>query len=315
MILISVATVILMIGLAVNPFIYTAAVLDGVTIWGTKVLPAMLPYFILTKFLTNQGCVPSVSKLLSPLTDKLYRVPGAGGYAYLMSVISGYPIGARVTLDLVQIGAIDSSQATRISTFTSTSGPLFILGTVSSMFGSYRMGLIILAAHLIASALNGLLYRNTGKNTVVSSVPLKPIKEDAVVSSVLSVLTVGGYIAIFFVLATFLDRIHALDPLYALFGTLSTSMGLPPEFAQGLVSGLLEITKGCNELSAFATQHPLAVTTAACGMISFGGLCIQMQGWSYLKQAGVKAKIFFASKFTQALIATLIAWLIGSIAL
>ena len=221
-ILASVATVILMLGLALQPAVYTEAVYQGLVIWATKVLPAMLPYFILTRVLTGFGLVPSVSRALSPVCKKLYRVPGAGGYAYLMSVISGYPVGARVTLDLAEQGLLDADSATRTATFTSTSGPLFILGTVATLLDSYRIGAVILISHLLAAAINGLLYRRVGKPYSPPSAPIRPMREDAVYSSVLSVLTVGGYIAIFFVIATFLERTHILFPLQWVFGQFYT---------------------------------------------------------------------------------------------
>jgi nucleoside recognition membrane protein YjiH len=77
-----------------------------------------------------------------------------------MSVLSGYPVGAKLTADFYEKGLITKGQACRITTFTSTSGPLFIVGTVGiGMFHSAKLGIIILLSHFIGAILNGLIYR------------------------------------------------------------------------------------------------------------------------------------------------------------
>lgn len=304
----SVCIVALMIGIALEPAVYTTSLTEGLLVWATKVVPATLPYFILTRLLARTGCADGVSKVCSPLSKRLYRVSGAGAYVFFTSIVSGYPVGARVTLDLKEAGAIRTGEAARIATFSSTSGPMFILGTVAGLLSSPKAGGIILAAHLLAATLNGLLYRRVGAPEIGSGQTLHPTESDAVYSSMLSMLAVGGYIAFFYVLATFLLRTKLLSPFTAIAEACACAAGLPEGFGTAVTVGLLEMTRGCVGLSAYFAIYPIAVTTACAFLVSAGGLCIGMQGRTYLRRAGVPTGLFALSKLTHAVLSVPIAY-------
>lgn len=137
------------------------AALNGIIVWATALLPALFPFFFFTKILNELGFVEKISKYLQPIMRKLYKTNGISAYVYVMSIISGYPVGAKLTSDLYESKLLSYGQACRTTTFTSTSGPLFIIGTVAiGMFNSYKMGLIVLFSHLFGALLNGLIYRN-----------------------------------------------------------------------------------------------------------------------------------------------------------
>ena len=40
-----------------------------------------------------------MKKLLSKIMRPLFNVPGEGAYAFIMGVISGYPVGAKIVSD------------------------------------------------------------------------------------------------------------------------------------------------------------------------------------------------------------------------
>jgi nucleoside recognition membrane protein YjiH len=103
---------------------------QGLRLWATKVLPALLPFFILVKLLSYTTFSQTIGNFLSPITYRFYRVGGIAGYIYIMSILSGYPVGAKLTADFYKENYISKRQAHTISAFTSTSGPLFVLGTV-----------------------------------------------------------------------------------------------------------------------------------------------------------------------------------------
>ena len=47
---------------------------QGVNLWATKVLPSLLPFFILTKLLSYTTFVNSAGRILSPITKKIFPV-------------------------------------------------------------------------------------------------------------------------------------------------------------------------------------------------------------------------------------------------
>lgn len=62
---------------------------------------------------------------------------GVGAYAFIMGIISGYPVGAKIVTEFRKNGDCSKAEAERLLAFTNNSGPLFIIGTIGvSMFGN-----------------------------------------------------------------------------------------------------------------------------------------------------------------------------------
>lgn len=129
---------------------YAEACIQGMALWAKAVLPALFPFLILTGLLTKLGAAQKLADRLSPLTEKI-GLPGSAAYCLLVSLLSGYPVGSRTVADLYKGGAITREQAKRMSVLCSTSGPMFLVGSVGgAMFGSAAAGAVLLAAHLLA---------------------------------------------------------------------------------------------------------------------------------------------------------------------
>lgn len=60
----------------------------------------------------------------------IFNVPGIGAYAFIMGIISGYPVGAKIVTEFRKNGECSKVEAERLLSFTNNSGPLFIIGTV-----------------------------------------------------------------------------------------------------------------------------------------------------------------------------------------
>lgn len=148
--LLSVLLLFLLCLLLTAPARYAEACIQGMALWAKAVLPALFPFLILTGLLTKLGAAQKLADRLSPLTEKI-GLPGSAAYCLLVSLLSGYPVGSRTVADLYKGGAITREQAKRMSVLCSTSGPMFLVGSVGgAMFGSAAAGAILLAAHLLA---------------------------------------------------------------------------------------------------------------------------------------------------------------------
>ena len=85
----------------------------GISLWLGNVLPALLPFFICANFLQNIGVI---------------RFLKSGVFPFAMSVLSGYPMGAKIIGDLKRGGEISLNEARRLMSFCNTSGPAFMVG-------------------------------------------------------------------------------------------------------------------------------------------------------------------------------------------
>ncbi len=294
----------LIVTLSIFPNVYSKTTLDGILLWATAVLPSILPYFFLTALLTKTGVLSSFCNAFTPLTKKALRLGGISIYAFLTSILSGYPIGSKIVADLKEKNAISLGEASRLSLLASTSGPLFIIGAVgNAMFQDRTVGFILYLCHVLSAVITALIFRNAGGDELNYSQKFLTEKDDnalyeAVYSSVISALVVGGFVSVFFVISKILTDFKILYPLAllfdAIFAPLSTLGGEGSAFSVGLI----EFTKGSMMLSQIGT-NPLTVSLS-CFLITFGGLSVIFQSLSFLKKAGVNSIFFTLGKLVQA---------------
>ncbi len=282
---------------------YAKSVMDGISLWAVSVLPATFPFLFLTALLTALPPFAAFARKISPCAEKLFRVSGAGAGAALLASVSGYPVGARLFYDLKTKGRIAKSESLRLACLVTTSGPPFLVGTVGSMmYGSAKAGWILLFAHLLAVWSVCFFLRFFSKSAPKAPPPsLKPNPDllyDSLWNAVVSVLCVGGFIALFYCFGEMLASLG----LFRLFGGSL--------YAEGALKGLLEMTTGCNALSKIQSPLSLAIS---CSLVTFGGLCVLCQQLSYLTRAGVPPLPFIGIKLLQAAIAFCLCFLFASI--
>ena len=275
----------------ISPARYAESVREGISLWAVSVLPATFPFLFLTALFTRFGVYRKLSNALSPFFGKAFRVSGTGGCAALLAMLSGYPVGARTVADLYERGAIAEGEVFRLSCLATTSGPMFLVGVVgTAMFASPAAGWILLFSHFAAVWLVCLCLKRKSPLPAKTLPPPAPRDEnvlyDSLFSSVISILCVGGSIAVFYAFGQMLSD--------ALFFLPLSDTGI------ALLRGLLEMTAGCALLSRAPGAFPLALCAF---LVTFGGLCVLVQQLAFLSRAKIKAAPFLAIKFLQGLIA------------
>ena len=277
------------------PSLYISQTLNGISAWAFNVLPSVLPFIFFVKVLTSLGTLDKLSKVFQKPCKFLFNTPAVSSLVFFTSIISGYPVGAKMTADLYENGKISKSDAFKMCSFCSTSGPMFIIGAVGiSMLASSIYGYIIFASHIIGALINGVFYRKLkikDDKPAEKEIQKETSKQDIssmVLDSALSMIIVGTIIAIFFVVIT------SLSPIFNLF---------PPQISC-VLEGLIEITKGCLDI-AVAFPNKWAIL-AATFVISFGGISTILQSITMLSKLKMPVSLFCLQKFTHALLAGLV---------
>lgn len=103
---------------------------NGLTLWANSVIPSLLPFFIASELLTYTNIINIIERLLNKIMRPIFNVPGCGAFAFILGMISGYPVGAKIVTDLRNNDFCTKREGERLLSFTNNSGPLFILGTV-----------------------------------------------------------------------------------------------------------------------------------------------------------------------------------------
>lgn len=291
----------------ISPETYISSAGEGIKLWALTVVPSLLPFFFFTAVLSKTGVTEKTAKLLECPCRKIFKTGGIASYVFLTSVLSGYPVGAKIIGDLGENNVISPDEATKMSTFCCTSGPIFIVGCVGTgMFGSPLAGKILFFSHILSAILTGICFRFSGKAEPDDKArPLLKnesgnVLYDCVYSSVISVATVGGFICVFYLLADVFENLNLLYPL----GKLLSFITSAPDVSAAFSYGLIECTRGCKALSECGlSAYSL---TFASSLIAFGGVSVIVQSICFLKKADVKIYVFLLAKLLQTVFAFLI---------
>ena len=287
---------------------YSYAVTDGVKLWAASVLPALLPYFFITALLSELSVTAKLSDKLSPPVRKLFNLNGNAGFAFVMSALSGYPVGAKLVADLKTNGCLSDAESVRAAAICSLPSPMFIIAGVGGiMFNDKTFGACVLACNVLAALFTGVIfsfYKNTRNKAAARRTDhcRRPESDggnplyDGIYSAVISVLVVGGLIAVFTVIAEILNDAGALKPVKSLIGVFTDDENVK----NGISAGLLEMTGGLKALSSGGKTF-LSLPSAAA-ISGFGGACVLVQSAAYLKSARIKTAPFLAAKALEAVL-------------
>ena len=296
--------------LVIKPDVYISSSLNGLKLWALIVLPSLLPFFFLTSLMAATGITDKLSALAAKPAKFLFNCSGLCAYTFLMSILSGYPVGAKIIADLRKNNLISSKEATKMSTFCSTSGPLFIIGSVGiGMFGDKKVGYILIISHVLSAVICGIIFRSYGNGEITENhrriaANSGNILYECVYSSVISVALVGGFICVFYIFADMLINLKITMPLEYILNIVIKDEGV----TKGFVSGLIECTRGAKALSECSLSAVSVSLTAS--IISFGGISVIFQSLMFLQSAEVKTGIFLFSKVLQTVFSFLISFML-----
>lgn len=298
----------------INPEKYTSSVYNGMLLFVVNVLPALFPFFFLTKLLTSVGNVGSMTAFMQKPVKKILKMPPQFTYIFFMSILSGYPIGAKLVSEISTKNS-NKTSVTRLASVCSTSGPIFIIGTIGfSMLNNKNAGFILYASHILAVLLFAFISGFFFKKNEVSFSTLKTdvcndkILSESIYSSVISIMMVGGFISVFYMFIDMLGSMVLFSFTQNLLSHIFTAINLPSDISQGFLNGFVEITRGCRDISF--SSAPLNIKLCFCAfMVTFSGLCIFMQTFAFLS-GKIKYLLFIAFKFIQSVSAALICFLL-----
>lgn len=286
------------------------SVRSGLNLYVVAVLPSMLPFFFFSKLLTELGFAATAGSALKKPLSFLYGAPPASGYVLAMSMLCGYPVGAKLLAELYEGDCLASSDVKKVAAFTSTSGPLFIVGAVGvGMFENKTYGFILLLAHYIGTLLNGLIYR--GKRSPQTVEPRLTINTDellnkCMLNAFLSVGIVGGFIVIFNLAIDMLSLCGVMDVFGKVFGLSGCNL----DFASGVAGGLIEMTKGCLTISQLGLSHRVSLPICEF-LITFGGMSVTFQSLAFLSKTKISPALYLLQKFTQGILCSVICFLLS----
>lgn len=313
--------------LAFGMFLYPQEVLSsaggGLTLWWRFVLPALLPFFILSDLLMATGFVHFLGVLLESFMRPIFRLPGKAAFVVAMGYTSGFPMGAVLTARLRQDGEITREEGERLLAFTNNPSPGFMFGAVASgMLGRPALGIILAGSVYLANLIVGFLFRyyrvtpSLRQQTHLPSLrrawqemkkaqandkrAFGQILGDAIKQSITTVLMVAGFMTFFAVILRLLNIGHLI--FFLSFLSHKVVQIVPFSVFQAFFNGLFEMTLGCQEaIRALSVLHQqVALLTLLMG---WGGLSVFAQVAGLISGTDLRLSSFVIARILQAIFA------------
>lgn len=298
---------------------------SGIKLWANNVVPSLFPFFIATELLSYTNLCSKLSKSFSKIITPLFNVPGCGSYAFLLGLISGYPIGAKIVTELRNSNFCSKEEGSRLLAFTNNSSPLFIIGTLGiTLFRNTSIGILLLLTHVLSAITVGLILRFFDKSSIlktkdyysksVSTYNYKisdigDILKTSIINAIKNILVIGGFIVLFSVIVSILESSHLLDLFLYIFNPLFKVLNINILYLKGIFIGMLELTNGLNIITYIPAKNISINIVISSFLLGFGGLSILFQVLSIISKSDLSIKPYIFGKLLQGIISAIYTFL------
>lgn len=271
-------------------FKYTDALKSGIRqglyLCGYVVIPSLFVFTAISLFISSSGLAFFFGKFLEPLSSKLFALDGEQFSCFILSLLSGYPTGARLISNLYERGRISAQKARLMLLYCINAGPAFIVTAVGVIIlNSNSDGVRLLIAHILSSiimaAIVGIYIKNKGlfiqkRNNLAQN--KRTYLSDSFVESVSSAAVSMFYICGFVIL---------FSGIGGLVDCLPISKGVLQN-----IKGFLEVTVGIQNCTRKTLEK-------AAFLLGFGGLSVMLQVMSAAKEFKPSFFLIFLSRIVH----------------
>lgn len=266
--------------------------LSGIYFCAEVLVPSIFPFMVISVFVVKSGISAMLGRYLDGVTRASFGLSGKCGTVILLSVIGGYPVGARGLMQLYEHGELDKNSARKAAYFAVGAGPGFLLSFVGvRLLNSFEVGACILGAQVVSVIILGIankyIFRenrvyNSNQETKKDYCSLTDAVVESTVSATYGILEMCGMVVAF-----------------SAVGNVIRSL-IESDVARKYVDILLEVTAACNTLTKDRNVLLIAFS------VGFAGLCVHFQIFQALKGIQINKVLFFLYRILQGLITALL---------
>lgn len=267
------------------PRVTEAGAKSAIIIWANSIVPVLLPFFIFSDFIKRTG--------------DLEKLP-ARVYPFLVACLSGYPMGAKVTADMVMERNLCVAVGRHILSYSLVTGPAFIMGTIGGFLGSVPAAAVVAVAHYGGALVNGLIWRDSGgrQRMPISARTKQQAAGNSSLMDGFSLAIMAGFRAMAVILAylmLFMIGMNLLEEagVFAWIGN---------ETVSSVLKGILEMTAGISMVGVCNISLEMKTVLTAF-LVSFGGLSVIGQSVSVAEGSGIGLLDILKIKMTHGLLA------------
>ena len=275
---------------------------EGLLLWFQIILPTLFPFILITNLLLYTNSIHYICDALGRVLCRIFGVSREGSFAVITGFLCGYPMGAKVTADLLETGYISETEGKYLLSFCNNTSPVFIFNfIVWKTFGDDSLLvpslLLLLGTPILCSFFFRRYYLQGAKKFQTIRNRQSPEKswnfkvvDTCIMDGFETITKVGGYIILFSVILT-----------------LMKSMPWQPAAMQLLLPSL-EMTNGIVLLGQ-ADLPMKIVYPAVMGLTVFGGFCAIAQTQCMIQKTSLSVLHYIIEKLITAAVTSMFAFL------
>ncbi len=253
----------------------------GTLLCGRVIIPSLFPFTMCVLFIIKCGIVTAVRPIDKAIL-KIFGINSREFSVFLLSLVAGYPVGAKLLSECCQNGEIGKENAEKMLYYCVNGGPAFIIGAVGvGGFGNRKIGYILFLCHIIAAVIMcalGRFFMPQKKENLLHLKENLSIADNFVLSATAAaatVLNICAFVILFSVINAYLE---GFSKNYSLFKT---------------VLYFTEVTNAVNY-----TKNIFFVSF----LLGFGGFCVWFQVFSAAKGIKINLLAFVLSRILQGIL-------------
>lgn len=268
----------------------------GLLLWFQKMIPTLLPFMILSGIMVRMNLTERFARCFHPLFHFLFGTTLNGSYVLLMGMLCGFPMGARVIGELLYAKKLSEKEAAYLLAFCNNIGPIYFISFVMStlsithnyipffiMYGVPLVyGMLLYHLHYKKEDFTAILPFGQSKDNSSASASFLAAVDDSIVSGLVGIGKLGGYMTFF----------NLLNIMFLPFSAL-------PESFLAFCNGILEITSGISRIGEKGFYMVLI-------LLPFGGFSCMAQTYSMIKETRLSVSHYFWHKCAQTAFTALI---------
>nr|WP_207714606.1 sporulation integral membrane protein YlbJ [Clostridium tetanomorphum] len=306
----------IIISFVLNPNICIKGCISGASLFFYKVFPSLFPFLVICNIIMNCNGVYIYSKAFGKILCSPLSLPLNCSFVIIVSILCGYPLGAKYSCELYEKKIIDFKTCERLLNIASTASPLFIIGTVgTSMLGNTYIGYILLIGSYLSSLIisfiipvryDSLKHNNSKMLFPSSNINLGNTLKSSIENGIKTSLSVGGFIVLFSVINNILRNSYIF---HIILDNIYKNLKVPHGIIEGLTLGLIEMTNGCNIISSLNLGYGIKIIFIGF-LLGFSGICIVLQCNSFMSKHNFSLIRYIKYKVFQGIISSIISYIL-----
>ena len=254
-----------------------------------NVFPSSFIFLLLSILIIDYGIVYTLNNIFNIKSIKLY--------IYILSIISGFPSGAKYTKIFIEKEYIDHNNANKILMFSHFPNPLFVLGTCRKIINSSTLSLYILISIYISNLIILLCTKKCNiNNNITYNYPKSfPNSLNKAINEAFNTIFIIYGTSLFF---------------YLISNYISTYF-INNKYLYIIINGIFDLTGGVNSTLFINNKYIKSIIILV--LLSFGSISIHIQTKSIISNTDCNYKYYLKGRIISTIISILLFIILNTI--